>query len=201
MSHSRAAILESIRSKGLTPTELPSLDQNWIRYEDPVAQYATVLAGVGGQCIRVPKLEDVDSHLQGLNQFASAKVRCSLVAGCGQPTLDAQSVNGPHDLEQVDFAVLPGQLAIAENGAVWITDELLRFRVLYFLCQHLALVVPTRDVVHNMHEAYARIKVGERQFGAFISGPSKTADIEQSLVVGAHGPRSHLVFLVDELGG
>ncbi len=198
MSQSRAAILETIRSIQLTPTELPSLDQNWIRYEDPITQYATVLAGVGGQCVRVAKLADVNAHLQTLPQFADAKVRCSLVDGCGLPTLDAQAVTDPHDLERVDYAVLPGQLAVAENGAVWVTDEHLRFRVLYFLCQHLALIVSTRDLVHNMHEAYARISVGQRQFGAFISGPSKTADIEQSLVIGAHGPRSHFVFLVDE---
>jgi L-lactate dehydrogenase complex protein LldG len=63
----------------------------------------------------------------------------------------------------------------------------------------MALVVPAAAVVHNMHEAYGRIEVGRHRFAGFISGPSKTADIEQSLVIGAHGARSLTVYLVQEL--
>lgn len=198
MNQSRAAILAAIRQQHLLPAPLPSLDQQWIQYDDPVTQFASVLKGVGGQCIRVSSIAEIDQHLQTLPAFEASRVRCSLVPTVGNPTLDADTVNGPHDLERVDFAVLPGVLAVAENGAVWVTDEQLRFRVLYFLCQHLVLVVSTRALVHNMHQAYDRLTVGERRFGVFISGPSKTADIEQSLVIGAHGPRSHVVFLVDD---
>ena len=72
-------------------------------------------------------------------------------------------------------------------------------RVIYFLVQHLALVIRTGSIVHNMHQAYERLNLGSRRFGTFISGPSKIADIEQSLVIGAHGARSLHVFLVDSL--
>jgi L-lactate dehydrogenase complex protein LldG len=97
-----------------------------------------------------------------------------------------------------DFVVLAGELAVAENGAVWVSGAGVSHRVLYFLSQHLALVVPASTVVHNMHEAYARLKIGQSPFGTFISGPSKTADIEQALVIGAHGARSLTVFLVEQ---
>jgi L-lactate dehydrogenase complex protein LldG len=87
---------------------------------------------------------------------------------------------------------------VAENGAVWVNDVAITHRVLYFLPQHLALVVPAAKLVHNLHDAYAQLPIGQTPFGSFISGPSKTADIEQALVIGAHGARSLTVFLVEQ---
>src|SRR5262249_25432909 len=99
-----------------------------------------------------------------------------------------------HALADVDFAILPAHFGVAENGAVWVTDAGVKHRAVYFLTQHLALVLPADQMVDNMHQAYERLAFAGPGFRAFISGPSKTADIEQSLVIGAHGPRSLTVF-------
>jgi L-lactate dehydrogenase complex protein LldG len=77
-----------------------------------------------------------------------------------------------------------------------VTEDVIGQRVLPFICQHLAVVVDAKNIVPTMHEAYQRIGDSLYGFGTFIAGPSKTADIEQSLVLGAHGPRSMTVFLL-----
>jgi L-lactate dehydrogenase complex protein LldG len=87
---------------------------------------------------------------------------------------------------------------VAENGAVWLTDELMPDRVIPFICQHLVIVLKRSDILPTLVEAYQRIDDAKYAFGIFIAGPSKTADIEQSLVLGAHGPKTMTVLLIDD---
>ncbi|MCA9269800.1 MAG: LUD domain-containing protein, partial [Planctomycetales bacterium] len=141
--------------------------------------------------------QDIASHVQGLTGFAEAKRVVCTVAGLPLGNIDLAAVADPHELADVDFAILPAEFAVAENGAVWVTDRDLPLRALYFITQHLALVIPHDAVVNNMHEAYERLSFDQPGYGVFISGPSKTADIEQSLVIGAHGARSTTVFMLD----
>jgi L-lactate dehydrogenase complex protein LldG len=103
----------------------------------------------------------------------------------------------PHELMGIDVAILGGEFGVAENGAVWVPGENLgRQRAVFVICEHLVLVLPAGQIVHTMQHAYERIRFERPGFGLFIAGPSKTADIEQSLVIGAHGPRSCTLFLV-----
>ena len=104
----------------------------------------------------------------------------------------------PHLLEDVDMAIVPGQWGVAENGAIWLTEQEMQVRVLPFICQHLAIVLPRQNILPTMHEAYEKIGAPQTGFGVFIAGPSKTADIEQSLVLGAHGAKSLVVFITGE---
>lgn len=202
MQNSRQNILNAIRKRQRPEGDLPDLDGPWITFDDPQQQFAEVLEAVGGRCVVVKESGEINHALDQLPAFAQAKKVCSTVAGVGTQhatasQVDLSTVDDPHDLEDVDFAILPGQLAVAECAAVWVTDEALPHRAIYFIAQHLALVLPADQLVHNMHEAYARLEPAGATFGCFISGPSKTADIEQALVIGAHGPRSLTVFLID----
>ena len=104
----------------------------------------------------------------------------------------------PHSLENVELCILEAQFGVAENGALWLTEAQMGQRVAPFITQNLAVVVKKSDMVPTMHHAYDRIAQAEYPFGLFLAGPSKTADIEQSLVLGAHGSRSMTVFLMSE---
>lgn len=193
--NSKQAILTAIRRKSPPPAELPDLAGEWIRYEQPVQQFAAVLESVGGRAVVVRTAAEINSQLAALPAFRESRQICSLLPDVGPGNVELSAIADPHELESLDFAILPGEFAVAENGAVWVTDAAVRHRVVFFIAQHLALVVPMRDVVDNMHQAYERLSFSGPGFGAFISGPSKTADIEQSLVIGAHGARSLTVFL------
>ena len=109
-------------------------------------------------------------------------------------TLNPDEVERAQDLNGVDLAVVSGEMGVAENGAVWI-PQTVRHKLLYFIAEALLIVVDRNRLVNNMHEAYAALKTASYPYGVFISGPSKTADIEQALVMGAHGARKVLVVL------
>lgn len=193
---SRNEILSEIR-RHTADLEHPGPFVNGTIYEDPVAHFAATLEGVGGRC-EVCSVEQACAILESIPAYADAKKRVSLVDRVGNSSFDLSAVGDPHELQDVDFAVLPGELAVAENAAVWVTTDDVCVRTLYFLTQHLALVVPRRRIVSNLHQAYEQIEVDGNPFATWISGPSKTADIEQSLVKGAHGARTLLVLLLDE---
>ncbi len=190
-------ILAQVRRHSAAVVALPGRDGPWIRYSDPCRQFAESLASVGGRCVAVVDAASAAARLEAIPEYATAKKRCSLVPGIGSSNFDLASISDPHELEDVGFAVLGAEFAVAENGAVWVTDDDLAHRVLFFLPQHLAIVVFARNMLHNLHEAYERAVIGRTPFGAFVSGPSKTADIEQALVIGAHGARSLTVLLIE----
>ena len=102
----------------------------------------------------------------------------------------------PHDLDSLDVLVCESALGVAENGAVWIAAADTALRAALFLAARVVIVVRETQLVDDLHRAYERIDVRASCYGAFVAGPSKTADIEQALVVGAHGPKELTLVLV-----
>lgn len=198
---SKDDILKAVRRQTVPTADLPDLNQPWIKYEDRLAQFQIVLESVGGKAILVQGLEGLSAALQELPVYRNARKTISCVDGI-VGSEDLARLEDPHALEDIDFALLPGQFGVAENGAVWVTDAPIKHRVVLFIPQHIGLVlrcpggVADAALVDNMPQAYERMTWNENHFGCFVSGPSKTADIEQSLVIGAHGARSLHVFLV-----
>ena len=197
---SKQSILAAIRAANAPAAAAPDLNQAWIKYDDRAQAFAEVLTSVGGKCVFVESRNEIAAKLAEHAAFGAAKkIVSSLPEVPGN--IELSSLADPHQTEDIDFAILPGQFGVAENGAIWITDKELKHRAIYFIVQHLVLVIDARELVDNMYAAYQRLNLAarsptDRTFGAFIAGPSKTADIEQSLVIGAHGPRSLTVFCV-----
>lgn len=200
-TEAKEQIFKSLNAALVESAPLPDLpvDGPWMTFEDPLARFTEVLEGVGGQCFHVANVSAANDILQKFDEWKNAAVKISVVEGVGESNVDLDSIDDPHDLENTDFAVLRGHFGVAENAAIWVTDDTVKHRVLYFLPQRMALVIPASQILHNMHQAYGQLQFGQNPFSCFISGPSKTADIEQSLVIGAHGARALTVFAIDDL--
>jgi L-lactate dehydrogenase complex protein LldG len=124
---------------------------------------------------------------------ASDAALLRLGAGLWQPI---QADAPPHAAADVAVAILCGALGVAENGAVGLDGREAHPRALPVLCEHLVLLLETRRLVPDMHAALAQLPEGAlaHHHFTFVAGPSKTADIEGELVLGAHGARSLTVF-------
>lgn len=194
--NSKQTILAQLQQTRLPEVALPDLAGPWETFPQPRERFVEVLEAVGGRALEAATWDDLPEVLTALPIFPTAQQLWSLVPTVPSRGHDWSAVTDPHALEVLDLCVAPGVFAVAENAAVWITREQVPHRAALFIAQHLVLAVPADQMVQNMHAAYQRIDPAQVQFGIFISGPSKTADIEQSLVIGAHGPRSFTVVLV-----
>ncbi|MGA8891252.1 MAG: LUD domain-containing protein [Anaeromyxobacteraceae bacterium] len=192
--NARDAILGALRAIRTEPVAAPA-HPTPVALPDPVGRFLESVKGVGGQSYRVPDAAALAAAVAALPVWSSPR-RASLVDGI-PGTVFPQAVADPHELASLDVAAIPAELGVAENGAVWVKGETLgRHRAIFVIPEHLVLVLRAETIVNDMQAAYARITLPRPGYGLFISGPSKTADIEQSLVIGAHGARSCAVFVV-----
>lgn len=190
---SREKILNAIKNNLPPQQELPAVELiNAIKFEDAIAAFIKTTESIGSKVIAVKDYKDIIQYIKGI--YLDENNIISTIDDLPFEKPDASI--GPHKLNDTSLAIIPAMMGVAENGAVWVTDTILGTRALPFICENLAAVLHKKDIVHNMHQAYAAIGNSAYAFGLFIAGPSKTADIEQSLVLGAHGPKTMTIFLM-----
>lgn len=188
MQTSRSIILDKINSIPIDPIELPDLQLLEELETNLVEKFCNTLTTIGGTIIEIDEISEIENYI--LTHFPTQRVSMNLPNSAKSWIEDE-----PHSLQNVDFLVIEGQFGVAENGAIWITEEQMGQRVAPFITQHLGIVLSKKNMVNTMHEAYKIVNRTAYSYGTFLAGPSKTADIEQSLVLGAHGARTLIVFL------
>jgi L-lactate dehydrogenase complex protein LldG len=193
VASAREVVLEALRRARPPSVPAPPEAGPWSRPADRAAAFAAALEAAGGRCVRAGA-RGVPEVLPSLPAWRAARRVHSSVPGV--PGRGGTPVSDPRAYDGLDLAVVPGRLGVAESGAVWVDGDALPQRALLWLAEHLVLVLPEADLVDHLHDAYARLRFEGPGFGVFVAGPSKTADIEQALVIGAQGPRSATVILV-----
>jgi L-lactate dehydrogenase complex protein LldG len=161
---------------------------------DLTEKYMQSLEFIGGRVKRVQSLDAVKADVA--NELSQNNYIVNTIPELGSVNTEINQESTSVELEKIYISCIQSQLGVAENGAVWIDDTNLPNRLLPFICQHLLVILDSKNIVANMHEAYSRLNTFRTGYGLFLAGPSKTADIEQSLVIGAHGARSLTVYLV-----
>ena len=192
----REAILKSIKENKPTGIPLPEVDlNNFVEDINLLAEFKEKVQLVGGTIKELSSSETLEVVIK--KQYPNAKgiVDCSKKLTSLKTAPISEDTN-PKDLQNIDLAIINGEFGVAENGSVWISENVFPIRVLPFITNDLVIILEKEKLCQHMHEGFGLISERERTFGVFISGPSKTADIEQCLVVGAQGAMSLSIILV-----
>lgn len=191
--------------------DMPDLSFKKLTFADPVAEYIKqTTTTAGAKLIEAKEGDDLSELIR--QAYPDAKVVSTNVSGITAEGLSKaygrqvelrspDTVETAQQLDGTDVGVLQGGVACAENACVWI-PQTMKERAVCFISEYLVILVSRSNIVSNMHQAYKWLEdiqgsaQGDVPYGTFISGPSKTADIEQSLVYGAQAACGVTVILM-----
>ena len=195
---SREDILARLRKNTRETYDMPDLSLlSPITFSDPVEEFKQrTTTTAGAQLLEMKAGDDLNALIR--QAYPEAKLIASNIEGV-EAQLNPDTVSDVRELMKVDVGVVRGCIGVAENACVWV-PQLTKEKAVCFASQQLVIVLRRDDIVNNMHEAYARIAASSEyfqqyKFGTFISGPSKTADIESALVYGAQAARGVTIVL------
>lgn len=197
--NSKDTILEALRANSPAPLERGPLGFTPMTFEDPLAEFRErVVKAAAARCFLLEEgrsAADAVAEIVRRTYPIARRIASNLPEAAACATFNPDELEDPRSLAGTDVAIVRGAFGVAENGAVWI-PRTFRHKALLFIPEALVILLDRTQIVCTMHEAYSREDFDTYDFGSFIAGPSKTADIEQALVIGAHGPRDVSVILL-----
>lgn len=191
-------ILKKYRSNIHERFEMPDLsDITPITYKEPLSQFIEMSKNVGGNIIEVKENQDINALVKEL--YPDAKEIASNLSEITIATRNPDTIENAQALNGTDVGIIRGMLGVAENGCIWIPQQM-KEKAVCFISENIVILLRKSQIVNNMHEAYKQIAFDSKYdgYGTFISGPSKTADIAQVLVMGAQAARSVTILLMPD---
>jgi L-lactate dehydrogenase complex protein LldG len=216
-SPARESILESIRhnlaasrvhdeahSRHASVTEVPHLQSHSsISTEDLIQEFKRNLESVGGHChIAADRRGAVAALRAAIQDLGAAKIAISdseLIASIVAEIPDVEFVkNADREfLFSSDAGVTSAQWAIAETGTLVLESASERHRLTSLVPPVHICVLETGKLRRTLGEVLGSIETDLNRTVTFITGASRTSDIELTLAIGVHGPRELHVILID----
>lgn len=117
------------------------------------------------------------------------------------PSYDRHQRPGPIPQEGIDLAVVQADMGIAASGTVAVQSSDEQLRLATCLAEHLVVVLNADHIVAELADTAEYLRQhtsSDCAFLAYITGPSRTADIERVLTIGVHGPARMSVLVIDD---
>lgn len=186
-------LFSKLRKQTTATYDMPNMAINAIQYEDTYKKFVEMSIAAG---CRIQPITPKDNLCEVVKKlYPEAKVFAShlqtfapIVEKNPDMIASAQELNG------TDVGIVEGKVGVAENACIWI-PQTMKEKAVCFISEYLVIFLSKKAIVNNMHEAYRKIEMSHYGFGTFISGASKTADIEQALVMGAQAARGVTILI------
>ncbi len=207
---SREKVLKNIREaliiSAKAPFNEPDQDTRFFKQSAEIAEirFAETFKDNGGKFIYCANEKE---YIKNLNTVM--KTYCLPEVFCNDNdlinTLEKHNIPYISDhkkLEASDCTLTPCEYLIARTGTIMISAQNKKIMRTYFTSPFHLVFAHTSQIADDISDALKNLKAKYEKiphFITFITGPSRTADIEKTLVMGAHGPRELILFLIDEL--
>ncbi|MCF8368226.1 MAG: lactate utilization protein [Bacteroidales bacterium] len=205
----REKVLKKIRNSLISKVDnpFPSLDMESSVYEDFSEQrdivFAEEFTKMGGKFIYCESHEELKRNLQSLSREKGFKE-----IFCRDPEIIEilNSIGIPNFKEEekllgLDAGITQCELLVARFGSILISSKQISGRRLNVYPETHIVIARSDQIVFELKEAinHMKEKYGKHlpSMMTFITGPSRTADIEKTLVMGAHGPKELYLLLID----
>ena len=146
MNNSKENILKRIAAAGMPEYAYPDFGYEPQHFDDPAAMFAQRLRAAGGEAVWLDGATTLDEVVRRC--YPDAKSVASALPEVTLATVNPDRVEDPRELVDIDLGVVSGAFGVAENGAVWIPQDI-RHKALYFGATALMVVIP-RDALWSI---------------------------------------------------
>jgi len=164
---------------------------------DPIDLFKTSVESVAGQCVVTTDVADALSTI--ITDLGSKRIAISDQVHVPDLEVEEMAVApDAHDIFRFDVGISSAQAAIAETGTLVLDSAFERHRLLSLVPPVHIAIVSASKICETLGEALTLVHRGGEisPVVTFITGPSRTADIELTLAIGVHGPQE-LYVIVD----